>query len=1069
MSVWKIKFKKLFISFFLKINFLNKREKWNKQRNKYKSQIKSLKLRATSGKKSYVQPTKDSSFNPFISIIVPNYNYASFLKQRLESIYNQSYQNFEVILLDDASTDNSVDIFIEYKKKFPEKTKLIVNKENAGTAFRAWAKGIAEAKGDLIWIAEADDYCDLNFLKELTYYFQDEIIMLAFCYSSFVDEKGKEFMTIIDYVGEKFALNFIESSSDLMRNIFAYNNIIPNVSSCIFRNIKDNKLLGNKNWLSMKYSGDWMFYAEIIRGGFLAYTVKTRNYFRRHKNSTATADRTKCFYQELEMSLKHIVSNYTVFPYILEKCKTFLENKFYLHFPKVENNFEDIFSIERIKLHSRKKFNILIANYAFTSGGAEAMAIFLANEYKRQGFNVTFLDYMNAPTNISVKNMLIPGIPLIKTQDVNLISYYLQSLDIKIVQTVNALINLLFVKVKKVYPNFYLVSGLHGDHEAVPIKTNIELFDLSNIVPYTDKFIYISVKNLLRFKELGLYEPTKFVRISNGLPFKEINPIEKSTINIPKNSFVLCLVSRAIPEKGWVEAIKVVEYINSQKPSREAHLILIGDGIEYERLKNTDLPQFIHLLGYKNNIRDYFAACDFGFLPSKFKGECFGLVNVDCLLSGKPIIVSDNIPEIKELFSVKDKFAGFVFEIENNMIPVKKIGDRIIHYIEDKESYDKLLPIVKSLQGKFSIKEVANQYINEYKNLIESKKKRVLLVSHEFSLSGSPMVALLAAKVLKENGIEVTLASPVSGLLEAQIQSLGIDSKVIDTYNITHYYGYDLIIFFAALQYSAVLFVQSSLPRVPILFWMNEGDVLIAEYSKDTLKDIHSNIICGGTYCFDRVKKVKEDGIIKILNYGLEDKAKETKKEYLKSEKLIFTIFGNIQPRKRQTDFIKAIAMLDNSLKEKCEFRIIGSSIEGYKPSEQEFKEIRTLIAYIPEIKLIPKVLPDELSKYYESTDVSVCASNDDPMPIVITESLMYGKAVIVSENTGQVEFIKDGINGFIFETYNILELSKKIKYLIENPEIIYQIGKEGRKIYEEHFTDDIFKNNFLSIVKEVL
>ena len=53
---------------------------------------------------------------PEVSIIVPNYNHAQFLKQRLESIFNQTYQNFEVILLDDASTDKSVSILEKYSK-----------------------------------------------------------------------------------------------------------------------------------------------------------------------------------------------------------------------------------------------------------------------------------------------------------------------------------------------------------------------------------------------------------------------------------------------------------------------------------------------------------------------------------------------------------------------------------------------------------------------------------------------------------------------------------------------------------------------------------------------------------------------------------------------------------------------------------------------------------------------------------------------------------------------------------------------------------------------------------------
>ena len=78
---------------------------------------------------------------PKVSIIVPNYNHARFLTQRLESIFNQTYQDFEVILLDDGSTDNSVEILEKYGKN-DKVSALIFNIENSGSTFKQWVKGI---------------------------------------------------------------------------------------------------------------------------------------------------------------------------------------------------------------------------------------------------------------------------------------------------------------------------------------------------------------------------------------------------------------------------------------------------------------------------------------------------------------------------------------------------------------------------------------------------------------------------------------------------------------------------------------------------------------------------------------------------------------------------------------------------------------------------------------------------------------------------------------------------------------------------------------------------------------
>ena len=102
------------------------------------------------------------SSDAFVSVILPNYNHAEFLPERLDSIYNQTYQNLEVIILDDCSTDESVSILNNYKNH-PKTAHFVINKENTGSPFIQWEKGFKLVKGDVIWIAESDDYCDLNF------------------------------------------------------------------------------------------------------------------------------------------------------------------------------------------------------------------------------------------------------------------------------------------------------------------------------------------------------------------------------------------------------------------------------------------------------------------------------------------------------------------------------------------------------------------------------------------------------------------------------------------------------------------------------------------------------------------------------------------------------------------------------------------------------------------------------------------------------------------------------------------------------------------------------------------
>ena len=87
---------------------------------------------------------------PQVSVIVPNYNHAPYLRQRIDSILAQTYQDFELILLDDSSTDKSEEVLLSYKDH-PKVISLIINKQNSGSTFKQWDKGIELAKGEYIW------------------------------------------------------------------------------------------------------------------------------------------------------------------------------------------------------------------------------------------------------------------------------------------------------------------------------------------------------------------------------------------------------------------------------------------------------------------------------------------------------------------------------------------------------------------------------------------------------------------------------------------------------------------------------------------------------------------------------------------------------------------------------------------------------------------------------------------------------------------------------------------------------------------------------------------------------
>ena len=107
---------------------------------------------------------EDQKSPPIVSVIVPNYNHGKFLKERLDSILAQTFTDYEIILLDDRSTDGSDQLLLSYSGQ-PHISAVILNETNTGSPFVQWEKGIKTARGKYIWIAESDDSARKEFLQ----------------------------------------------------------------------------------------------------------------------------------------------------------------------------------------------------------------------------------------------------------------------------------------------------------------------------------------------------------------------------------------------------------------------------------------------------------------------------------------------------------------------------------------------------------------------------------------------------------------------------------------------------------------------------------------------------------------------------------------------------------------------------------------------------------------------------------------------------------------------------------------------------------------------------------------
>lgn len=221
---------------------------------------------------------------PLVSVIIPNYNHARYLPLRIESILNQTFHDFELIILDDKSTDESVELIKHYKALHPEII-ISLNEKNSGSPFYQWFKGINLAQGDLIWIAESDDYADPNFIKILVQsLIQHPKVGLAYSRSIIIDKDGQVHPRFKSKTVMRWQEDFTGNGVDEVVNYISKKNTIPNASAVLFRKnlVKD---FNYEEFTSFTLCGDWLFWIKILLKGDLAYSARTLNYFRKHDDS----------------------------------------------------------------------------------------------------------------------------------------------------------------------------------------------------------------------------------------------------------------------------------------------------------------------------------------------------------------------------------------------------------------------------------------------------------------------------------------------------------------------------------------------------------------------------------------------------------------------------------------------------------------------------------------------------------------------------------------------------------------------------------------------------------------
>lgn len=243
-------------------------------------------------KKLTVKPKKRKRKTPLVSVIMPVYNSEKYLSQAIESIVTQTYKNFELIIINDASVDKTAQIIKTFKRRFRKKITVITTDKNLNRGGDMCANlGIERARGKYIARMDADDIsAPTRFERQVEFLEHNKRVFLVGSNAYVINKNGK-------VIGEKLEPT---SPSDIYKSYATFHPIIP--STIMLRRVSQGKSFSYQ--IEYKSNNDYYTFFKLLCRGVIFVNLSDKLAFLRHHNKEDVfADERKKFADTLRIRL----------------------------------------------------------------------------------------------------------------------------------------------------------------------------------------------------------------------------------------------------------------------------------------------------------------------------------------------------------------------------------------------------------------------------------------------------------------------------------------------------------------------------------------------------------------------------------------------------------------------------------------------------------------------------------------------------------------------------------------------------------------------------------------------
>ncbi|PSS59510.1 hypothetical protein C6558_37905 [Ensifer sp. NM-2] len=341
-----------------------------------------------------------------------------------------------------------------------------------------------------------------------------------------------------------------------------------------------------------------------------------------------------------------------------------------------------------------------------------------------------------------------------------------------------------------------------------------------------------------------------------------------------------------------------------------------------------------------------------------------------------------------------------------------------------------------------------------------------VIFSHDLSRSGAPKIVFDMAECLISSGSFVVVISPVDGPMRHSLNELGAH-VIVDPLSLTGdkntidlVKNFDVVIVNTAVCWPVV----GPLSKLTDVLWYFHETELIRELADTQIGFVRSladakAVWCGSVHSARYLQPYLADKI-SILPYGVDGPDVDPTAFDASTKSITIAVLATIEQRKGQDLVVEAFLQLPDTVRRKAELRIVG------RVNEADF--FARLVARAQgECRIYFEEAVD-LNTYRErlnDSDVVICASRDDTLPLVSLDALSAGKILVCSQETGTSQYIEDGVSGFVLATNSSEEIGRVITQILEDYAQLEFVSRKANETYQRFFTKERFASDFLNFV----